>query len=261
MLMKETFAIQRISTLRERARGAAIIPWTETDDRDSRMGRGGEPESREETILRCWSKSPVDPMQLLRAFPALRIREGMTLRAYLFRQGGNGNGRIWAMPEAVEFPEPVNCEVQTEEFLSPPKPPGALDDYMDAIEGDGYPWSYLCASLFAREAAEFGALWHGCWWSDVTILGEAPSEEPRDRDEDRDPIHSPSGPWEWLEPKPTHWEPSVEIEAELVTARFFCFNPVGTEMISLFEDRFVPGRYVFESTSREIATGPGGIIY
>jgi hypothetical protein len=36
-----------------------------------------------------------------------------------------------------------------------------LDDFMDAIEGDGSAWSYLSASLFAREAAELGALWHG----------------------------------------------------------------------------------------------------
>ena len=225
------------------------------------MGGGGGSADREEAILQCWSKSPVDPMQLLRSFPALRIRDGMVLRAYLFRQGGNGNGLIWAMPEAAEFPEPADCETQEEKFLSPPRPPGALDDYMQAIEGDGSPWSYLCASLFAREAAEFGALWHGCWWSDVTILGEAPREEPGGADDDPDPIHSPSGPWEWLERKPIHWEPSVEIAAESVTVRFFCFNPVGTEMISLFEDRFVKGQYTFEASSREIATGPGGIVY
>jgi len=44
---------------------------------------------------------------------------------------------------------------------APPRPHGALDDFMDAIEGDGSAWSYLSASLFAREAAELGALWHG----------------------------------------------------------------------------------------------------
>ena len=32
---------------------------------------------------------------------------------------------------------------------------------MQAIEGDGSPWSYLSASILSREAEEFGAMWHG----------------------------------------------------------------------------------------------------
>jgi len=34
---------------------------------------------------------------------------------------------------------------------------------MDGIDGDGSGWSYLCASLFAREIAELGAMWHVIW--------------------------------------------------------------------------------------------------
>ena len=59
-------------------------------------------------------------------------------------------------------------------ILEPPKPSDALDEFMEAIDGDGKPWSYLCASLLARELAEFGAMWHGCGWSEHAILGENP---------------------------------------------------------------------------------------
>ena len=45
---------------------------------------------------------------------------------------------------------------------------------MQAIEGDGSPWSYLSASILSREAVEFGAVWHGCVWSDQTILSKPP---------------------------------------------------------------------------------------
>ena len=53
--------------------------------------------------------------------------------------------------------------------------PGLFKDavpLMQAIEGDGSPWSYLSASILSREAAEFGAMWHGCDWSDQTILSK-----------------------------------------------------------------------------------------
>ena len=58
---------------------------------------------------------------------------------------------------------------------SPRGPPGAVP-LMQAIEGDGSPWSYLSASILSREAAEFGAIWHGCVWSDQTILSKPPRQ-------------------------------------------------------------------------------------
>ena len=112
-------------------------------------------------------------MNLLGVFTALRVKPGFVLRAYQFRSGGNGNGVVWAMPTDALLPEPSECPRLTDQFLEPPKPPLALDDLMDAIEGDGTPWSYLSSSLFAREAQEVGAMWHGCHWSThkICLLG------------------------------------------------------------------------------------------
>lgn len=121
-----------------------------------------------------WSKSPIDPMQLRGVFSALRLREGFVLRGYVYRAGDSGNGVVWALPVEEHFPEPDGCAPLDDRFLSPPRPPGALNDVMEVVEGDGTPWSNLSASLFAREAAEFGASWRGCDWSTHEILGADP---------------------------------------------------------------------------------------
>lgn len=48
-----------------------------------------------------WSFSPVDPQKTLAVFNNLKLKEGFVLRAYQFREGDNGNGIVWAMPEDV----------------------------------------------------------------------------------------------------------------------------------------------------------------
>ena len=99
-----------------------------------------------------WAKSGANPMKLLPAFGPLRIKEGFVLRAYQFCEGGNGNGIVWAMPVNAEFPEPGDCPKVKVRFREAPKPPAALDDVMEVVQGDDSPWSYLAASLPQREA-------------------------------------------------------------------------------------------------------------
>ena len=197
-----------------------------------------------------WFKSGVDPMALLASFPTLRLRAEFVLRAYQYYSGGNGNGIVWALPVSVPFPEPDQCPKVQGHFLSPPRPPGALDDLMDAIEGDESARSYLSASLFDREAAEFGALWHGCSWSDERILYENPL----------DPLEE-AGHWEWLHPIPQDWLPEVIISEETITVRFFAHSEHVQCRISEYLDTFVPGNYRFQSKRTEIALGPRGFIY
>ena len=36
--------------------------------------------------------------------------------------------------------------------------------------GTSAAWAYMCASILARELAEFGAMWHGCDWDTHTIV-------------------------------------------------------------------------------------------
>ena len=148
--MEYDFSVDDVKTLRERARVSIQFPAHLEDG---------------------WSRSPVDPMKLLKTFDSLDIRDGFVLRGYVFRDGANGNGIVWAMPANSEFPFPEDCEELNDRFLSPPKPTEAIDDFMAVINGDGSPWSYVSASIFAREAHEYGALWHGCDWTDHEIIG------------------------------------------------------------------------------------------
>jgi hypothetical protein len=81
------------------------------------------------------TKANCDPMKVLAVCKPLYVKEGFVLRAYQFREGGNGNGFVWAMPVEAEFPEPQECPRLQGVFLEPPKPPAALGDFMDAVDG------------------------------------------------------------------------------------------------------------------------------
>ena len=97
-----------------------------------------------------WSKSLVNPLNVLAVFEPLRIKKGYTLRAYHYREGNDSHGVVWAMPVNADFPEPQHCPCIENVLVGPPKPPTALEDFMEAIKGDGSPWSYFCASLLAQ---------------------------------------------------------------------------------------------------------------
>ena len=103
-----------------------------------------------------WFASAYDPSDLMRVFDTLWLKAGFTLHAYEFRAGSNGNGIIWAVPADAPLVTPGDCPRLDDTWLQPPQPPGAVR-LMQAIEGDGSPWSYLSASILCREAAEFGA--------------------------------------------------------------------------------------------------------
>jgi hypothetical protein len=117
--MKTLFDADEIARVRARAREAAQLP------RDMPQG---------------WSVSPVDPAVLVPCFAPLRLKRGLALHAYLFTEGGDGNGFVRALPAGAPFPPPEVCtRWESERFLSPPVPPGALADVMEAFEGDGTP--------------------------------------------------------------------------------------------------------------------------
>ena len=118
-----------------------------------------------------WFASAYDANDLVRVFDTLRLKAGFALHAYEYREGSNGNGIIWAVPADAPLVAPDDCPRLEDTWLGPPQPPGAVP-LMQAIEGDGSPWSYLSASILCREAAEFRAIWHGCVWSDQTILSK-----------------------------------------------------------------------------------------
>ena len=233
------FPISKVNSLRQRAMKACPPP-----QRD----------------LVGWNKSDADPMRLLAVFSALRIRPGFVLRAYQFCDGGNGNGRVLAMPTDAPFPEPVECF----DFAEPPQPPFALGHPMDAVDGDGTPWSFLSASILSREIDEFGAMWHGCDWSTHTILGADPwNFEPQAKVRHRrQPLAgSPVEQWEWKQPRPEAWEPTVDQAEEAVIVKFFTMSGLGCETIYRWTDTYKPGSYRPETLEEDVANGPGGFVF
>ncbi len=236
------FSIQRVNRLRQAAEKAR---------KNAGMGWDG------------WSDDTHTAMELLRVFDALCLKEGFTLEAYVYSSGQNGNGVIWAVPSDAEIPSLMDCPRNEETVLRTPVPPGAIP-LMQAIDGDRSPWSYLSASILGREAYEFGARWHGCWWSDQAILSKPP--RPADSDDPEygvtEPYRdAPIGEWEWLEDAPEIWEPSFIDEGETCKVILNIHNPVGQETVYQATDTYPKGSYAHQSENEDICIGLGGIVY
>ena len=234
------FSIDEITSMRRQAAKARRIPVDDIPD--------------------DWSISPVDPMDLLSVFPCLKVKDGYYLAAYQYRSGGNGNGFVYAIPCGTSFPSPDSCPRWEDHFLKPPQHEGALNSFMEAIEGDGSPMSYLSSSVLGRELAEFGAMWHGCSWSDSVIVGSDPWGKDSRRFFSSVPI-SPKDKWNFLRPEPDDWSPAVFITEEEVTVRFYVWSGLGGETISIIQDTYSPGNYCFKTKETVIAVGGGGFVY
>jgi len=204
-----------------------------------------------------WSISRVDFTPFLAVFPHLQLKPGFILRGYLFRERNDGTGVVWAMPEKAPFPEPKKLLPRgvTDRL---PHPPKALDNVMEAIAGDGTPESYMDASLFAREIAAFGAFGHGQRWSTHFILTRSPWEthDPASVQPDGSPEE-----WQWTEPAPTSWVPTVEMADDSVTVSFYTLSKLGNQQITRFIDRYAKGQYTFTTEKQRVASNPQGFVW
>lgn len=195
-----------------------------------------------------WSQSPVDFTPLLAVFPSIDLKSNFVLRAYQFRERNDGNGKVWAIPKTSNFPD-IDEYLDDDLIDDPPHPEQALDDIMEAITGDGTPFSYLCASLFAREIGEFGTFGHGIDWGEYQIIGHNPLTTNVSED------------WQWLEPEPIFWSPLVQMDKNAVTVKFFSLTSLGYPKISLHIDTYIFGNYQFMTQNKLIAKGKNGYVY
>jgi hypothetical protein len=120
----------------------------------------------------------------------------------------------------------------------------------------------MCASLLARELAEFGAMWHGCDWDTHTILGANPWR--RAKAEEESDTRRPMGPvsdWIWAERAPKAWRPRVTEGDNATVVTFFTFSGLGEEAIYRHSDTYKPGAYRFKSDRQQIATRRGGYVF
>ena len=235
--------------------------------------------------LRQRAQETNDPRALLAAFPSLHIKKGFVLRSYPYRTqkaglylGGVGN--VWAVPASSGIPNPEECETIDLFELPRPfpidnscldgltmdgpvrllRPPDALDNIMEAIEGDGTLHSYLSASIFAREIAEFGADWHGIIWSEHTILVGDPWTYPHNWSDECEPSKN-TKEWKWLESPPSEWRPSVVSNGEVITVNFYTYSPLSQETIYRYTDLYKIDSYKFEWNVKIIAEGPASLVF
>ena len=216
-----SFSLRRVNRLRRAAERARTVHAEHPDLPP--MGRPSD----------GWSASADKANELLRVFDTLWLKAGFTLHAYGFRAGSNGNGIIWAVPADSPLVAPGDCPSVDDAWLQPPRPPESVP-LMQAIEGDGSPWSYLSASILSREAAEFGAIWHGCVWSDPTILSKTPRQaDDHDAEDDARKLtgDAPVGHWTWRGAAPRTWKPTYADRGTSREVVLHIHNPIGGEEI------------------------------
>ena len=124
---------------------------------------------------------------------------------------------------------------------------------MEAIEGDGSEFSYVYASIFAREIFELGAYWHGCSWSSHIIVDDQYTSDEFTMEEAED--------WSWSEEKPRNWRPSVTKENGKAIVNFYTYTGLMPAGIVRNTDAFTNNCYCFTSKSDMIADSGGGYIY
>ncbi|HWA98736.1 MAG TPA: hypothetical protein VG713_09600 [Pirellulales bacterium] len=237
----ERYTAAKIAALRAQAEQAKTIP---------------------ENAPEGWSKSSADPGKLVGVFQPLRLREGFVLRAYQFREDGNGNAFVWALPATAAFPEPQDCPKVANQPFSAPRPPQALDNFMEAIDGDRSAWSYMAASLLRRELREFGAMWHGYNWMTHVVLDDNPLGIPVVGNDDI--MQRPSGKpdqWKWLDAEPKAWAPEVSVENDRVLVTFYTYSGLYKQTIYRHVDTYEPGKYLATSEDKAIAEGPPGFAF
>jgi hypothetical protein len=161
-----------------------------------------------------------------------------------------GNGVAWAVPRGRRLPPVERCTwVEGSGVVrSVPRPPGALEDYMEAVEGDGSPWSYVCASLLARQLGEFGAWWHGLDWSTHLLVGKQPDLRNAPEPEK----------WRGVADPPTHWLPSVVRAEDAITVRLHTYSEVDHKAFYEHRDTYEPGSYRCLREKIILIEGPHG---
>ncbi|WP_456478582.1 hypothetical protein [Geoglobus ahangari] len=118
---------------------------------------------------RGWQRSAVSPMEVVRLFDRLWVREGYELVAYIYGFEVSSLGVVWAVKEGTPT-EIEECE-RLEDELGTPRPCGAVE-ITEVIEGDGSSESYMQASILVRELRDFGCTFEHSDWGWHEIIGD-----------------------------------------------------------------------------------------
>lgn len=194
----------------------------------------------ESNTARSWFISTVNPGSVFSKLPGLKLKSGWRLVSYLYRQQDNGVGITWAVPEALSTTaELENALVDSGDDLNPPHPVGALPNFMEALEGDRSPRSFLIASLLRRELEEFGCLGKNCQWSNHRLIDQAPVQVK----------------WQWkTSTAPKDLYPKVLVLADgKVAVEFFTLQVIKPVVIYRHLDRYPASGYNAQKVDKAVA--------
>jgi hypothetical protein len=194
----------------------------------------------------------IDPTPVLESFGCLRVKREWKLLACLMGDHLGSESRVVAVPAGFD---PATGMATREPVVARPKgmdepyaeyvwdeglllPPVAVRRFMTAIEGDGTPWSYLCASLAVRQFLDFAAFWHALYqhdWHEHIILAAWPPP--------RSLLKEPS--WGFEGRAPLSWRPEVVVARDHVIVRIHTYRApfANSEGVFLNEDRYALGSY------------------
>ena len=174
-----------------------------------------------------------DANDLIRVFDTLRLKAGLAPRAYESGGGSGSRGIIWAVPTDAPLVAPGEWSRLEDTWL--PRPPEAVL-LMQAIDGDGSPWSYLSASILSREAAEFEARWPGLVWTGPGDSLQAPPADRRPRCVGR------RAEANRRRTAPRTWEPTYAERGTTKKVVLHIRDPVGGDRIYQATDTYQAGR-------------------
>lgn len=231
--------------------------------------------------LRGWFLAPYNPNQLLSMFQGLHLRNGYHLESYQWMdQNGNGCSITFVIPDNRTLPKsppkkvlndflfmslygesdtPDNISkwrsmlskvyyslvgIVVPSYRSLPKWADMINE--NYIEGDGSPLSYFQMSMFLREVAELGAIWHCAHWSHHRLIS-APEQLPREE-------------WTWHESEPREWCPVVWRDTDQRwNVSFHTLNEMDANLV-FHNDTFAKGYGGLETYSKSIAYYLGGYM-
>ena len=198
-----------------------------------------------------WSIGYLDAEKFYKTYFSLSIKEDYKICIFKWYDSIGGNGIPYCLPKKSSETDVLSKWILKNKGKPESqyqKPDNALDNLMEAINGDETPLSYLSASIFYREVNELGAFWHGISWGSHHYI-----------DQENDIKHL--NDLTWIETKPKDFRPVVYENDENFIVTFYTFTGLLREAIYQHQDIYEKGSYLLDTNTKTVAEGSGGYIY
>jgi hypothetical protein len=186
-----------------------------------------------------WQISTVNPGAALLKLPGVSLNPKFRLVSYLYRVNGTGLGVVWAVPETLGTTAQLEKALMVSSSEAEvPHPAGALTNFMEAIDGDRTPTSFLIASILQRELREFGALGDRRNWTHHRLIDIVPAQLN----------------WQWRGEQPKDLSPKVKIFPNGQAAvEFYTCRVAAPITLYRHVDQYPPRLYTPSSLGRAVA--------